>query len=457
MNLATLWQQDNKITLRFLFTLLICHSFIIIIFWFLKIYYAYHLDFVEIEVLNAVYWWKNGQIPYVHPEQILNAPNSVGLIYISNHYGPIYEWLCAQLPIVIHPYFIGRIISLLSTLGIILCIIVWIHKYTNNLICSILAALLLLTAKPIFMWSVFYRVDMLQIFFSVTGFSLVILTKNYFTFSIGIILMGLAFHTKLTAITAPLACFLILWKCQKHKAIVVGIGWLVIALGGLLWLQYITNGAYLFNAQLGNLPTKVGKVFDMLTRPLTSSLFWIVTIIYIFTKSKKIIICKLYPELTYITISLVVIGITAANPGSSWNYLIELYVLLSILTGILIGWIWQKQLLLKSVLIFLILHSIFALFHTMYFNMKDWKEMILFQKKCQQVYIQLLPFLHKYKRIAILDSEAGIDILLKNGRPNPLFLPGPLKGQAERLIDIALKRGQLNIVLIGDSLKPWSK
>lgn len=429
-----------------LWSLLLLHAIIVMGFWLWKLSVPYRLDFVELEVLNAVYWWKSGRLPYTYIDQ---------LPAFQNHYGPTYEWLCTLSPEIVHPYFAGRLISLLSTISIMICIAIWVWKRTSALTFSFLAASLLLTAKPIFVWGILHRVDMLAVCLSVSGFAFVLLSKHLITVWIGVALMTLAFHTKLTVIAAPLACFLYLWNTDRRKAKIVGLGWFLLSLLGLVWLQAITDGAYLFSAQLGSLPTKFGKIFDMITRPITSSLFWVAAAIYAFHKADKSVKDTVKPEALYIVVSIAIAGITAANPGSSWNYLIEFYVALSLSTGILIGLLWQNDRLslLTRVIAILVCHAVFALPHTGYFNRKDYKELVLYQQTYRLARERILPLVQERERIAIIDSQAGMDALLYYGQPNPIFLP-LLSRQERRLSEEAMRTGRIDLVLVGDELTP---
>ena len=427
---------------------LVIHTLIVVGFWMWKLTVRHALDCGELEVLNAVYWWKRGIAP-PYP-QIDQIPT------FANHYGPVYEALCAFLPSFGHPYFIGRVISLLAAVTLLFAVALWVFCWTRNWTCGWLAVLFLLTAKPIFSFGILHRVDMLAVMLSMLGFVLVLLTRHWLTAVIGAILMGIGFHTKLTAVAAPIACILALWNKERPRALLVGAVWLALAIGGVVTMQLITNGNYLRHAILGNEPSQWLKPLDMLTRPLTSSPFWVALAFCAWRSADSYERSAFRAELSYLTAALMIAGITSTNPGSSWNYLLDFYVALAMMTGRLI-WFWlmmQKAIFYNKFIIALLLaHVLFSIPHTAYFNAKDWASVRRYRKEFVKVEAQLRDVLINSQRIAVLKSGLVMDVALSYGLPNCIGLPGNMEKQMENLATKALQQGQLDLVIIGDTLR----
>lgn len=422
------------------------HLLIVVAFWVYKLMSPHMVDCIEVRVLNAVCWWKKtGTLPYTGVDQIPA---------FWNPYGPVYEWICKLLPAVIHPYFVGRFISLISTLSIMFVTALWVHHWTRNWSCSMLAALLLLTAKPMFTFGIVHRVGAMAVGLSMMGFTLVLLTRDWLSIVIGAILMVLSFHTKLTAIAAPIACIIALLGKDRPRALLVGGIWFMLIIGSVIVLQITTNGNYLRQAVLGNEPSQWLKPFDMLTRPLTSSPFWVALVFYAWRGAGSHERRAFRAELSYLAIALMIARITSTNPGSSWNYLLDFYVALAMMTGRLIWLMMQKAAFYNMTIIALLLaHALFSIPHTVYFNVKDWASMRKYREEFVKVKAELREVLSNSRRVAVLKSGLVMDVSLSYGLPNYIDLPGEMERQMEGLAMRALQQGQIDLVIFGDTLK----
>ncbi|MFA0783470.1 hypothetical protein [Fervidibacter sacchari] len=263
-------EERRELLWKFAVGLLVLHATGVFAVWLWALSRPHMVDPIEVRVANIAALWRNGYLPYNFADR---------LPAVWNPYGPVYEWLCAFMPQPLHPYWNGRLISIASLILTALAIVAWSKRLTGKFTLGMIASLLLLTAKPIFAFGHLYRVDMFGVMLSALGFVLIVSNRSKVATIIGVLLMILAFHVKITFVAAPVACCLVLWREEKFRAIGVGLAWLVGALGGLFVLQWWTKGAYLFQAQLANLPTLWTKPIDMLTRPLTSSLFWMIALI----------------------------------------------------------------------------------------------------------------------------------------------------------------------------------
>jgi len=432
-------EERRELLWKFAVGLLVLHATGVFAVWLWALSRPHMVDPIEVRVANIAALWRNGYLPYNFADR---------LPAVWNPYGPVYEWLCAFMPQPLHPYWNGRLISIASLILTALAIVAWSKRLTGKFTLGMIASLLLLTAKPIFAFGHLCRVDMFGVMLSALGFVLIVSNRSKVATIIGVLLMILAFHVKITFVAAPVACCLALWREEKLRAIGVGIAWLVGALGGLFVLQWWTKGAYLFQAQLANLPTLWTKPIDMLTRPLTSSLFWMIALI-LWGRSGKVLHM---PESIYCFCSLAVAGITSTNPGSSWNYLMEFYVAAALLTVKMLSSLQQE---LKAKIIALLLcHSIFSLFHTNYFLAKDVQRTIKYSQAYKKAKYRIAPLMSLNQKILLIQSSAGKDILLSFGKVNFIDLPKELEPKLEELARRALQTREVDAVFVGDELIP---
>lgn len=432
-----------EIYIKVTIILLIFHAIVVFAFWVWALNRPHMVDPIEVRVANIVALWRNGYLPYNFADR---------LPAVWNPYGPLYEWLCAFLNLgSLHPYWNGRLLSLLAFILIVFSIVSWAWKY-SDIRCGLLSVLLLLTSKPIFSFGHLYRVDMLGVAFSVLGFVLTISWNSKFTRIIGIFMMILAFHVKITFVAAPIACTIIMFRQERFKALSIAIGWLTGAIAGFLLLQWWTDGAYLFQAKLANLPTLWTKPLDMLTRPLTSSLFWMLALI-LWCRTSKL---RNLPEVVYCLCSLAVAGITSTNPGSSWNYLIEFYTASALLSGRVFYFLLTHNI--KKIFVVLFLcHSIFSIIHTTYFIVRDVQKVTTYKCSFEQAKSFIKSMLPFYQKIVIFESLTGMDALLSFGKFNFVDLPRELQQESKILLQQALIKNEIDLVLIGDDLIPMKK
>jgi len=432
-------EERRELLWKFAVGLLVLHATGVFAVWLWALSRPHMVDPIEVRVANIAALWRNGYLPYNFADR---------LPAVWNPYGPVYEWLCAFMPQPLHPYWNGRLISIASLILTALAIVAWSKRLTGKFTLGMIASLLLLTAKPIFAFGHLCRVDMFGVMLSALGFVLIVSNRSKVATIIGVLLMILAFHVKITFVAAPVACCLALWREEKLRAIGVGIAWLVGALGGLFVLQWWTKGAYLFQAQLANLPALWTKPIDMLTRPITSSLFWMLVLIPYWCSNKALHI----PESIYCFCSLAVAGITSTNPGSSWNYLMEFYVATSLLTARILNSSQQKAR--KSIIALLLFHSIFSLFHTTYFMAENVRKVVKYSQAYKQAKYQIVSLMSFNRRILLIKSLAGMDALLSFGKVNLIDLPKELTPKSEELARRALEIGEIDAVFVGDELTP---
>lgn len=428
--------------------ILLINSCFVMFLWLWKLSRIYAIDFAEPCIANLVQWWRLGKIPYTWPNE---------LPILKNPYGPVYEWICKILPFSsLNPYFSGRTVSLISTLYIMVLCTYWVYRRSGNLSTALLSSLILLTSKPFFEWVPKMRVDMLAGALSLSGFALVMFVTNKLGVLMAAIVLSAAFHTKFTAICGLISSLITLWLTgRKRDAVFLVIFWIAIAGIFCIWLSLLTQGAYPLATQIGNMPTKWSKIFDMATRPLTTTLFWILAITYIFNKWRNFIKI-LTPEISYTIVGIIIASLTAANPGSSWNYLTDFYIGLSITTGTVIGQLINCKITVsKTIIVLFIIHTIFSPLHFIYCSYQEIKKLNNYYIQYKMALNRIQPLIKNKKKIVIISSMSGTDVILHFGKVNLISLDIP-----ENFFDIvfsklleAKREGLVDIILIGENLK----
>lgn len=276
-------------------------------------------------VANAAACWKSGHLPYTRFTEIPAC---------WSPYGPVFQGICALLPMPDwNPYLAGRLVSVAAFAGATAVVVVW-GRARGSLAGGILAALLLLTGRAVFAYAPVYRVDMLTSFLSAAGFAAVVLDRRPAVTWLGIAALAAAFDTKLTAIGAPAAAVLCLWPVDRRRAITVAVGWLVLALLSLGLIQWASHGAYLYDVGIISDTKKLLKGLEIaLLRPLENSLFWIAGLGFSLWLLGRPALRALLPELCYLGVFLLITIATGSKPGASWNYLMDPYLGLALLTA----------------------------------------------------------------------------------------------------------------------------
>jgi len=153
----------------------------------------------------------------------------------------------------------GRLISVLSVLGIIVLLFAVTFVLTKNFALSLLTPLLFLVSYDNYEWIAYCRVDYLAIFFSISGLTAVLVGgRKTPAIIISIVMFFLAFYTKQIEVVAPIAviCWFLLFREKKlaftyTSALVLGIAisflGLMIATQGEVFRHLVIYNANIFN------------------------------------------------------------------------------------------------------------------------------------------------------------------------------------------------------------------
>ena len=418
------------------------------LFWAWELPLPHRVEGGESPVLTAVLLSKSGQPLYTH---------ATGLPLIQNPYGPVFEWLCAGFPATeAQPYLVGRAVSLLALSGIGLIVAYWLRRHHARWVHVLLAISLLLTTKPWILFGPLYRVDTLAVFLSVLGFSLVALGGRAGVLA-ALPVFTLAVSVKLTALAAPIAAVAYLWTTDRKRALWLlgGIG--VLLPGSVLALQWLTDGAYLFNASLGNLPSHWVKGIDLPSR-VSLSLFWLAAVVLAIRHFGLPSASRTRTVALYALTSWVLAGLFATNPLSSWNYLMESYVALSILTGLLLVRLDRSDpphAARTRILALLTVHAAVSLLVTSQTIWKTSREILSYQTRYEDAYSRIAPLVRDGRTILVLDSQEGRDVLNALGKPNGVSVPPSVERRPDMqaLIQRSLAHSDVDLILAGPELE----
>ncbi len=130
----------------------------------------------------------------------------------------------------------------------------------------------------------------------------------------------------------------------------------------------------------------------------------------------------------------------------------EFYVAAALFTVRVLSFIHQKAR--AKIIVLLLFHLIFSLFHTTYFMAKDVRKIVKYSQVYEQAKHRIASLKSPNQRIVLIQSLTGMDVLLSFGKVNLLDLPKELTLKSEELARRALQTGEVDAVFVGDDLTP---
>jgi hypothetical protein len=393
-------------------------------FWAWELPLSHQVELGEAPVLAVVLFSKAGEPLYSYP---------TGLPLVQNPYGPVFEWLCAHLPSpASRPYLPGRAVSLASLAALGVLIAGWLRRRQVGWIEIFVALALMLATKPWILFGPLYRVDALAVFWSVLGFLLAISPRRTLVATSPLV-FTLALSVKLTALAAPLAALVYLWTTHRKRCLWLLVGLLLLLPGSVLALQWGTDGAYLFNASFGNAPSHWFKAIELPSR-ISLSLLWLLAV----GSALRRLGWKDSPETralcAYAFASLLVAAVFATNPLSSWNYLMEFYAALAILTALLLARLRHDPAdgaARNRILALLAGHAALGLLISTHAIWQTRETILEYRVRYEQAYDRIEPLVRAGRTVVVLDSLKGRDVLNGLGYPNLVSLPASVERQPE--------------------------
>lgn len=421
-------------------------------YWLFCLQSAHQVGQSESFILNLCWWWRHG-VSY----------NSLdGYPCVLNPYGPVYPWLLSRLPLCAsHPYLPGRLVSLVSSLGLLALLYRYVVRHTNDRAAAWLAVCVLGSSRPFLLFSPLCRVDMLGHLLAFGGLVLASQGNSQRQRWIGLGLLGLAAHVKLTMVAAALAVGSHWWRTDRRRALLGALVWLAMAGGGVALLNVVTDGGFLANVVRP--PSLWQKGFEVIGRPLFASPFLVAAVILL-ALTRPDLHGVFRTERHYLIAAFGVACASGANWGSSWNYLIAPYLALSLVLGLMLGRRPEQPLdsltpgRRRAVVVLLWLHIVFAVGYAFAVMAREQAQRAL-DRQCQHHAEEVLkPYLESALPVVCVGSEVGTDVLLMAGRLNAFDLQGLYEQRLDTacpLLSEWLASGRVGAVFAGNQMVPW--
>jgi hypothetical protein len=193
-------------------------------------------------------WLLDGARQIARGEGLYGPVDQIPLMQFA--YMPVYYVVVGGLQRVVcdHGYTVGRLVSLVATLGGATALAWSLRRLTSRWSVGLLAAGFFLTQNlTVLLWAPLERVDALALGLTLFGLALATAGRT----SLAGVVFLLAVMTKQTYVVAPIAVAFTLWPCKRQLlrfgAIVVGGG--VLAIGAAEWL---TQGWFLWHTVTAN-------------------------------------------------------------------------------------------------------------------------------------------------------------------------------------------------------------
>jgi hypothetical protein len=257
---------------------------------------------------------------------------------LSNYTPAFYAILSLPLSVTGVSFIPGRIISLLSGLGVLVLVYRLVRFHTGSSEAGFLSALLLFIS-PFSSNLALNRVDAVAAFFSVSSVYVIVCSPKLIRRAVFAgALAGAAALTRQTSFIFPLiVAFGFYGQRKSGQLSLFFLSSLIFIAGGVSGLlEYTSGGAYSFNVITGNLNSwewdrlllGVGNIGVEFFVPL------IVVSMIIFYRLDNL---RVRPLLGWLLLGAVPSFITLAKSGSNLNYLVEMYVVIALISGLVIG------------------------------------------------------------------------------------------------------------------------
>lgn len=402
----------------------------------------------EIQVRNLVSYWDRGELPYHH----------LGSVPVAfNPYGPVHTWLASKLTDASSPrfYLTLRALSVAAVLVLALVVGRVIRMNRCGPALAWLVVLLLPASRPIFVFGCLAAVDLPAVALSVLGFELCLPQNRLAARLAGVASLVVAFHVKATSVAAPLAMLLAGGLTRRDALALFGL-WLAGAVGGVIWLQVVTDGAYLENLCRGC--GLIWRGLEVGSRVLTTTPFLVGAVVLGLNALAPDRRAAVAPFAVYFVAAWLVAIVFGANWGSSWQYLAETHATGVLLLAALVKELseagpalaWRRV---RGLLVVQLACSVPYLAAVQFGDQPRAAQLRADYERALEV---LRPTLARGEPVIVVGNDAARDAVLALGGVNPIDLPGPLD-PFEALVAVqAMSGSSAMLVLSGPGLVPLS-
>jgi len=237
-NTKTLNQKVIERMIIFLSTsFILCYLYVIS----KRLLYPFELEWLEGYFLAGI-------IQIVNNQSIYSPPSTE---FIPLLYPPLYYLLIGGLAKILGvSFWTARLVSVLSSFLSGFIIYQFVGRETKSSFCAFFTLGLFFASYQITgSWFDVARVDSLFMALSLSGiYVLRYYTKSYTGIFFAAIFLSLAFFTKQAAIFFIIGCAVYLWFTQREKCLIFTLMSTLFIFGGILLLNYLTEGWYWFHA-----------------------------------------------------------------------------------------------------------------------------------------------------------------------------------------------------------------
>lgn len=320
------------------------------------LYYPYPHDGLEGTLLHEARLLQAGQ-PLYQPLQ--------RFWFVSAPYPPVHPLVLSLADHIPGPHLFwgGRLVSLVATLSIVLLIIVVCRRVGATWLGAALGATIFISAPSVLLWGTRIKPDMLALLCTALGLAFATgymarseaYARRPLLWLLPALCFALAFFTKQTAVAAPLATGLALmiddvrgWRSAHNagfawrlplrwRTLSFGLGYAIFVFGAWALLDVITQGQ--FTAHVWGLhrsewwTVQLLLKFVGLLQPYLPGILLAAAVVVLALRDRRALVPACYALV--VPISLLGSGETGANH----NHLLESLLAISLVVGIVAGWL----------------------------------------------------------------------------------------------------------------------
>ncbi|MDD4607265.1 MAG: glycosyltransferase family 39 protein [Patescibacteria group bacterium] len=444
----------EKIKYVIIFILLINFGFFVFI-SIKQILYPYQLDYAEgLELYQATNFDLDTTI-----YGKLDDP-----LFVPTNYPPIHIFILSLLVKIFGVNFLaGRTFSFIISILIVFLAYKITFILSNKKTTSLVAALLIYSSQTILVWLSLVRVDPLAVLFSLIGFYLILRYQKSNWLYLSIIFFVLAFFTKHSFISAPVAFIIYLFINKEYKKLIKFTSIFFISLlSGIVVLNLLTQNQftlhifkYLTSGSVMDLSMVLFRIHESALIDLLIYLFGGTFLFINLFKNKK----SFYLLIIYAIISLFLTFITLVRLGSNTNYFIEIIIFLSICASLFIDDTIKFVTYSNYKNIFVVIISTILIFDLICIPVNLYKNSHVFLNYLKHINLETLKRIDQVNA-PIFSENATLSLLTNKGTPIDIFMLSQLdRSNIKKLDDFnnQIVDQKLNLIILETNIFDDSK